>query len=63
MIAKEGKGKVADPCLSFGCQCTVCKSHLTKMRRGGDISAIKAFQDEVNFRTFAANTLSNSAKK
>ena len=56
MILKDHKVKVADPCLSFGCQCTVCKSHLTKMRRGGDVSAIKAFQDEVNFRTFAAHT-------
>lgn len=42
-----------DPCLSFGCQCTVCKAHLAKIRMGGDLSAVKAFQDEVNFRTFA----------
>eukprot|EP00347_Sterkiella_histriomuscorum_P006724 403351677 len=61
VLAKDrGKSLMQDPCLSFGCQCTVCKSHLTKMRQGGDINAIKAFQDEVNFRNFAAHQQLNS---
>lgn len=42
-----------DQYLSFGCECTVCKTHLSNMRRAGDLKAIKAFQDEVKFRTFA----------
>lgn len=53
----------AGPCLSFGCQCAVCKSHLSNMRRAGDVNAIKAFQDEVNFRTFAAQTNSMGVAK
>ena len=36
----------------------MCRAHLAKIRMGGDVSAIKAFQDEVNFRTFARSSLS-----
>jgi hypothetical protein len=32
----KDKGRNKDPCMSFGCECAICKLHLSHLRRQGD---------------------------
>jgi hypothetical protein len=45
----KDKGRNKDPCMSFGCECKVCKQHLSFMRREGDVNAVKCYEDEKEF--------------